>query len=95
MTGVQTCALPICTLRIFGFLDAGTVWGYEGYAKDANDNVKYRRQKIDFGDLRYSTGIGVAWISPLGPLRFSIAWPLNDDGEDDVQRFQFQIGTGF
>ena len=30
-------------------------------------------------DLRYSTGIGVAWISPLGPLKFSLAFPLNEN----------------
>ena len=78
------------TLRIFGFLDAGYAWGYEG---DQHGN--YARQKIDFADLRYSTGFGIAWISPLGPLKFSIAFPLNDKEGDDTQRFQFQIGTGF
>ena len=78
------------TLRVFGFLDTGYAWGYEG---DASGH--YKRQKIDFGDLRYSTGFGVAWISPLGPLKFSIAFPLNDQEGDDTQRFQFQIGTGF
>lgn len=82
------------TLRIFGFLDFGTVWGYEAYAK-VGDQIKYRRQDMSLSDLRYSTGIGVAWISPLGPLKFSIAAPLNDKDGDDVQRFQFQIGTGF
>lgn len=75
------------TLRVFGFLDAGYVWGYEG--------VGVRRQSMSLSDLRYSTGIGVAWISPLGPLKFSIAAPLNDKDGDDIQRFQFQIGTGF
>lgn len=74
------------TLRVFGFLDAGYVWGYEGVG---------RRQSMSLSDLRYSTGIGVAWISPLGPLKFSIAAPLNDKDGDDIQRFQFQIGTGF
>lgn len=78
------------TLRIFGFLDAGYAWGYEG---DQHGN--YTRQKIDFADLRYSTGFGIAWISPLGPLKFSIAFPLNDKEGDDTQRYQFQIGTGF
>lgn len=82
------------TLRIFGFLDAGYAWGYEGY-RTASNTTAYRRQKVDFGDLRYSTGFGVAWISPLGPLKFSIAFPLNDQEGDDTQRFQFQIGTGF
>ncbi len=78
------------TLRIFGFIDAGYAWGYEG-----NGRGGYTRQDMDFGDIRYSTGIGVAWISPLGPLKFSIAYPLNDESTDDTQRFQFQIGTGF
>ena len=80
------------TLRIFGFLDAGAVWGYEN---STNDPHHYTRQSVDFGDLRYSAGIGVAWISPLGPLKFSIAAPLNEKDGDDIQRFQFQIGTGF
>ena len=78
------------TLRVFGFLDAGYVWGYEGVGVR-----QYRRQSMSLSDLRYSTGIGVAWISPLGPLKFSIAAPLNDKDGDDIQRFQFQIGTGF
>ena len=78
------------TLRIFGFLDAGYAWGYEGDGKGS-----YKRQPLSLSDLRYSTGIGVAWISPLGPLKFSIAYPLNEKQGDDTQRFQFQIGTGF
>ncbi len=78
------------TLRIFGFLDTGYAWGYEGDGKGG-----YSRQRMSLGDLRYTTGIGVAWISPLGPLKFSIAFPLNEKEGDDTQRFQFQIGTGF
>lgn len=78
------------TLRLFGFLDAGYAWGYEG-----DGNGHYKHQQLDFADLRYSTGFGVAWISPLGPLKFSIAFPLNEKEGDKTQRFQFQIGTGF
>ena len=82
------------TLRIFGFLDAGYAWGYEGFV-NANGHADYRRQEFSMSDLRYSTGIGVAWISPLGPLKFSLAFPLNVKEGDKTQRFQFQIGTGF
>ena len=82
------------TLRIFGFLDAGYAWGYEGFV-NANNHADYRRQEFSMSDLRYSTGIGVAWISPLGPLKFSLAFPLNEKEGDKTQRFQFQIGTGF
>ena len=68
-------------------MDGGNVWGYS--AQNGRSN------HMDFNDLRYSWGVGVAWISPLGPLKFSIAFPLNDKDGDDTQRFQFQIGTGF
>jgi outer membrane protein insertion porin family len=50
---------------------------------------------IDLSLIRYSAGIGIAWISPLGPLRLSYAYPLNAKPWDRVQRFQFQIGAGF
>jgi outer membrane protein insertion porin family len=50
---------------------------------------------IDPSLIRYSAGIGVAWISPLGPLRLSYAYPLNSEPWDRIQRFQFQIGAGF
>lgn len=69
------------TLRAFAFVDGGWVWGPD--------------DKIRFGDLRYSTGIGIAWISPIGPLKLSYALPLNQKEGDRTQRFQFQIGTGF
>ena len=78
------------TLRGLVFFDAGTVWGYEPTGVNS-----YKRQKMDFSDLRYSWGLGVAWISPLGPLKFSLAFPINKKKGDKTERFQFQIGTGF
>ena len=78
------------TLRMFAFLDGGYVWGDRWVG-----NTLSEKRKIDFGDMRYSVGLGIAWISPLGPLKFSIAAPLNKQDGDDVERFQFQIGTGF
>jgi outer membrane protein insertion porin family len=50
---------------------------------------------IDLSLIRYSVGIGIAWVSPMGPLRLSYAYPLNAQPWDRVQRFQFQIGAGF
>jgi len=68
------------TLRFFTFFDAGNV--YNGAP--------------DVTDLRYSTGVGITWISPLGPLKFSYALPINTDPTvDHIQKFQFQIGTTF
>jgi len=71
------------SLRWFSFLDAGQVFNpQEG-------------QYISLGDLRYSTGLGISWISPVGPLKLSLGYPLNSKSFDRVQRFQFQLGTGF
>ncbi len=69
------------TLRVFGFVDAGNVFG---------ENEPYR-----FNNLKASTGLGISWISPIGPLRISIAYPLRKKAEDKIERFQFQIGTSF
>ena len=46
-------------------------------------------------ELRYSTGVGVNWISPVGPLRFSLAKPLNAKPGDQKEAFQFQLGSVF
>ncbi len=69
------------TLRMLAFVDGGQVWGED--------------EKVDFGSLRFSTGVGIAWISPLGPMKLSYAYPINTQEGDRLQRFQFQIGTGF
>ena len=82
------------TLRGLLFFDAGNVWGYRG-RRVSPQEVVYEHEDLDFGNLRYSVGFGIAWISPLGPLKFSLAFPLNEKEGDDTQRFQFQIGTGF
>jgi outer membrane protein insertion porin family len=49
----------------------------------------------DFESFRYSTGVGLAWNSPLGPLKFSYAVPLNEKPGDKIQKFQFQVGSVF
>jgi outer membrane protein insertion porin family len=69
------------TLRMFAFVDAGNVFG---------ENQPYR-----VSELRASYGVGVSWISPVGPLRFGLANPLRRKPGDRIERFQFQIGTSF
>jgi len=49
----------------------------------------------DFESFRYSAGVGLAWNSPIGPLKFSYALPLKSEPGDKIQRFQFQVGTVF
>ena len=69
------------TLRIFGFVDAGNVYG--------------EHENWDMSELRVSTGLGLSWISPLGPLRLAFAQPVRKFAGDRTQKLQFQIGTSF
>ncbi len=71
--------------------DAGLQW----FTFVDGGNVFADREKIEFSELRYSAGIGISWISPVGPLKLSYAEPLNAQPTDQKERFQFQIGTGF
>ncbi|MES2510613.1 MAG: outer membrane protein assembly factor BamA [Pseudomonadota bacterium] len=69
------------TLRMFAFVDAGNVFG--------------ENQKYSVSELRASVGLGISWISPVGPLRLGIANPIRKKVGDRIERFQFQIGTSF
>jgi outer membrane protein insertion porin family len=69
------------SLRIFAFADAGNVWR-EG-------------EKVTAESMRSSAGLGLSWISPVGPLKLSWGKPLRVQRNDRIQRFQFQIGTAF
>ncbi|MEJ2142008.1 MAG: outer membrane protein assembly factor BamA [Gammaproteobacteria bacterium] len=51
--------------------------------------------QIDFGEMRYSAGLGLLWITPVGALRFSYAIPLNEKEGDKTQNFQFSLGSPF
>ncbi len=66
-------------IRLSLFADAGTVFR-------AFDD-------FDEGEIRTSAGIAMSWISPVGALTFSWAQPLNDTESDEVESFQFNIGT--
>jgi len=69
------------TLRMFGFFDIG--------------NVYAENQRFTASDLRASAGIGLSWVSPVGPLRIAYARPLRKQAGDKIQSIQFQIGTSF
>jgi len=69
------------SLRMFGFFDIGNIYG--------------ENERMDFASLRSSVGIGVSWLSPIGPLRIAFANPVRKFDGDRIQRFQFQIGTSF
>ncbi|WP_425426822.1 outer membrane protein assembly factor BamA [Acinetobacter populi] len=50
---------------------------------------------FDFKEMRYSAGIGFTWITMIGPLSLSYAYPLNDKKGDDTKTIQFEIGRTF
>jgi outer membrane protein insertion porin family len=84
------------TLRLYGFFDAGNVFTDRTTQTDA----QWAAQK----KIRASVGVGISWISPLGPLRVAYAKPVRSQKEEDtaagiykdrMQSFQFQIGTSF
>jgi outer membrane protein insertion porin family len=50
---------------------------------------------FDASELRSSVGLGLTWITAMGPLTFSIAKPFNYEKGDDRKVFQFSLGTGF
>lgn len=52
-------------------------------------------ENFEVDTLRQSVGLGLSWVSPVGPLLFSYAQPLNDEPGDRIQRFQFSIGASF
>lgn len=69
------------TLRVYTFLDAGGIYGAD--------------ESIQLADMRSSVGIGISWISPVGPLRLAVARPLKYFEGDKIQTLQFQIGSSF
>ena len=69
------------TLRWFTYVDVGNVWA-------VGDTV-------DFDSLRASAGLGISWVSPVGPLKISYGAPIKKEPTDRIQRLQFQIGTAF
>ncbi len=69
------------SLRLYTFYDMGNV-----FAPD---------QSVELSQLRTSVGLGISWVTPMGPLRLAWARPVRSFEGDTIQRVQFQIGTTF
>ena len=67
------------SMRLSLFSDGGMVYG--------------PGEKVELGQLRYSAGLAFNWFSPVGPLSFSYAIPLNDKPGDRTESFQFTLGV--
>ena len=67
------------------FFDLGNVWGTD-----------YRASNFDDSNfLRVSTGAGVEWWTPVGPLSLTFSHAIREKSTDEFEGFQFNIGTTF
>ncbi len=89
------------SVRTSVFVDFGMVWdtefNYDTY-KDLPMSPNSRYELSDYsspGDFRASAGVSVQWISPMGPLTFSLGRALKEVEGDETQVFSFNIGTTF
>ncbi len=73
------------------FIDAGNV-----FSSTCSDRQRLLQNCTDFdlGEIRYSAGVSITYLSPFGPLTFYLAQPFGKDG-DDTKQFDFTVGTGF
>ena len=83
-----TTSLPkilenVQNVDIVMFADAANIWG-----------VDYD-SSLDKGGIRSSVGLGLDWLTPVGPLTFSFAKPITKESTDIEETFRFNIGTSF
>ncbi len=71
------------------FLDAGALWD----TRDDDYAEAVGRSSAD--EYRASVGIAFTWMSPIGPLAFSLAKAIKDYSGDETREFNFNIGGTF
>ena len=74
-------------MRMTAFVDGGYAW--------SSTSSEPGEKNMDLGLIRFSAGVGLIWITPVGVMRFSIAEPLNEEPQDDTTAFQFTLGSDF
>tara|TARA_B100000989_G_scaffold52895_1_gene35356 strand:+ start:1732 stop:3912 length:2181 start_codon:yes stop_codon:yes gene_type:complete len=65
------------------FADFGNIWG-----------VDYN-SSLEADEIRSSVGLGMDWLTPIGPLTFSLAHPITKADSDVTETFRFNLGTSF
>jgi len=96
------------SVRASIFVDAGQIWAASTLPNFRGDSGEVLVESCAGGpssdpqvvypgaqDFRYSAGVGLAWNSPVGPLKFSYALPIGKKCYDRIQKFQFQVGNVF
>jgi len=76
--------------RTLLFFDAGNV-----FDSSCSDTAVECEDGVQLDELRFSTGFALSWLTPIGPLSFALAVPLNDKDGDETEFFQFSLGQSF
>ena len=71
-------------IDVLFFFDVANVWGVDYF--DGDD---------EGSEIRSSTGIGIDWLTPVGPLNFTLATALSKSDNDKTETFRFNLGTSF
>ena len=79
------------SVRTSFFIDTGNVFAQDCGNEESNINCS----ELDLSELRYSYGLGVTWITQLGPMSLALATVGNEGPLDRTEGFQFEIGTQF
>jgi outer membrane protein insertion porin family len=66
------------------FIDVANLWGVDYFKGDDESN-----------EIRSSAGIGIDWLTPVGPLNFTLAQPISKSSSDITESFRFNLGTTF
>jgi len=80
-------------IKVAAFADAGSLWSYKGPTTFPATGETFT--VADTNAIRSSVGVGLIWDSPLGPLRFDLAYPVTKESYDRTQIFRFSGGTKF
>ena len=88
------------SVRSVVFLDAGNAFTSECYVPNDADipnltTHPYCSNGVDLGQIRTSVGVGLTWITAIGPLTFTYSVPLNDKRGDKTEGFEFSLGQVF
>ncbi|WPP01042.1 outer membrane protein assembly factor BamA [Pseudomonas sp. HR96] len=83
------------SLRTSIFMDVGNVFDTNCSDSTTTTGEKVKCTNIDLSNMAVSTGLGVTWVTALGPLSFSLAMPIKKPDYSETQIFQFSLGQTF
>jgi outer membrane protein insertion porin family len=70
------------------FVDAGSAWGIDVKPVASNPIAESRA-------IRVSSGVGLSWKSPMGPIKIDLGAPIKKAPHDDTEAFRVSFGTKF